>query len=166
MREIEFGLWANEQTLFASIFMIVGAIIAVAGLFPRWPFALVGGILCLLVSFVEWSRPARKRGRVQERPLHKNVTQIVSKLGPVATSYYFRFAIYLLIAGVSSPSLPTLLPAVCLALGSLTYFVAAYRGEFWRPILQPSAKTRKTQQSQVKMPNRPPPRRSEQFNQI
>ena len=31
MREIEFGLWANEQTLFASIFMIVGAIIAVAG---------------------------------------------------------------------------------------------------------------------------------------
>ena len=31
MREIEFGLWANEQTLFAPIFMIVGAIISVVG---------------------------------------------------------------------------------------------------------------------------------------
>jgi hypothetical protein len=31
MREIEFGLWANEQTLFASFFMIIGSVIAVAG---------------------------------------------------------------------------------------------------------------------------------------
>jgi len=166
MREIEFGLWANEQTLFASFFMIIGSVIAVAGLFPRWPFALVGAILSLFVTFIEWSRPARKKGRVQERPLQKNVTDVVSKLGPVAKSYYFRFVIYLVIAGLSSPSLPTLLPAVCLALGSLTYFVAAYRGEFWRPITRPSARERKTQQSQVKMPQRPPPRRSEDFNQI
>ena len=110
----------EKELLFAPYIFIVDEKLKNRKKIVSWPFALVGGILCLLVSFVECSRPARKRGRVQERPLQKNVTQIVSKLGPVAKSYYFRFAIYLLIAGVSSPSLPTLLPAVCLALGTNT----------------------------------------------
>ena len=67
MTRIEFGLWANEQAIFGSIFLIASAIVSVAGQFPRWYCALAAGCLALPLSILEWARPARSKGRVAPR---------------------------------------------------------------------------------------------------
>ena len=67
MTRIEFALWANEQAVFGIIFLVMAAIVSAAGQFPRWEASVAAGILGLLLLAVEWSRPARSKGRVQPR---------------------------------------------------------------------------------------------------
>ena len=67
MARIEFGLWANEQAVFGSIFLMLASIVSAAGQFPRWEPAIAAGVLSILVLFIEYSRPGRDKKRVVPR---------------------------------------------------------------------------------------------------
>ena len=67
MTRIEFALWANEQAVFGIVFLVMASIVSAAGQFPRWEASVAAGALALLLLAVEWSRPARSKGRVQPR---------------------------------------------------------------------------------------------------
>lgn len=157
MGKIEFQLWANEQGVFAAVLCITASILAAAGQFTRWDCGLAGGVLSVIALALEWPRPARARGRVDQRPLQGPFTSLVSHLGAFGRSYYVRFVLYLVISMPSCICLPTLIPAIMYFSCALTYLVAAIRGEHWRPIVT-EVKRRKTQFDEIKMPTRPPPR--------
>lgn len=129
----------------------------ILGQFTRWDCGLAGGVLSLFALIIEWPRPARERGRVEQRPFQEPFTKFVSLLGGFGKSYYVRFILYICICLPSCVCLPTLIPAICFFLAAITYLTAAIRGEHWRPIVTTVAR-RKTQFAEIQMPTRPPPR--------
>ena len=69
------------------------------GKFLYWECGLAAGLAAFPALILEWARPGRERGRVQERPFQSPFTKLVGKLGGLGKSYYFRFVLYIILAG-------------------------------------------------------------------
>ena len=69
------------------------------GKFLYWECGLAAGLAAFPALILEWARPGRERGRVQERPFQSPFTKLVEKLGGLGKSYYFRFVLYIILAG-------------------------------------------------------------------
>jgi len=110
------------------------------------------------VLLIEWPRGKRNKGSTEERRFQAVLSFVVDHLGPITKNYYVRVFI-LILAGVPGCFLlPTLLGAICLLLSSIIYFVAALKGESWKPIAA-QRKQHEPARDIPSIPQRPPPRK-------
>ncbi|XP_053304716.1 cytochrome b-245 light chain [Spea bombifrons] len=158
MGQIEWAMWANEQALASGLILMTGGIVAVAGQFKGWEFGAYAIAAGVFVTLLEYPRSKRKKGSTIERCGQKCMTSVLKVFGPLTRNYYVRAVLH---AGLAVPGgfiLATILGTVCLGIASIIYFLAALRGEEWRPIeLKPPSKPR-VAETIKRPPENPPPR--------
>ncbi|XP_075927735.1 cytochrome b-245 light chain isoform X1 [Petromyzon marinus] len=130
----EWGPWANEQALASGLILAAGGLVAVAGRFSSWGLAAYAVAAGALVVLLEYPRGQAASGGTVERDGQRLVTAAVAALGPLSRSYYARAALHMSLAVPGGLLLSTVLGAICLAIASLAYLVAAIKGEVWRPV--------------------------------
>ncbi|CAM9857260.1 unnamed protein product [Lampetra fluviatilis] len=130
----EWGPWANEQALASGLILAAGGLVAVAGRFSSWGLAAYAVAAGALVVLLEYPRGQAASGGTVERDGQRLVTAAVAALGPLSRSYYARAALHMSLAVPGGLLLSTVLGAICLAIASLVYLVAAIKGEVWRPV--------------------------------
>lgn len=158
MGRIEWAMWANEQALAAGLILLTGGIVAVAGQFKMWPIAVYAIVAGVLVCFLEYPRGKRKKGSTLERWGQKFFTAAVKTCGPLTRNYYVRAILHACLAVPAAYLLSTILGAVCLAIASGIYLLAAIRGEEWRPIESRPQERLQVGATIKHPPSNPPPR--------
>ncbi|XP_022246817.1 cytochrome b-245 light chain-like isoform X2 [Limulus polyphemus] len=97
MGQMEWAVWANEQTLASSYILIIGASVGLCGIFDKWGIAVFGLITGIGVLFIEFPRGLNKKGQTKKRRLQECIVLYVSATGPLARNYYVRFCVYMCI---------------------------------------------------------------------
>ncbi|XP_040427350.1 cytochrome b-245 light chain isoform X1 [Cygnus olor] len=168
MGQIEWAMWANEQALAAGLMsppspgvpavMLTGGIVAVAGQFKGWYFAVYAIAAGVFVCLLEYPRSKRKKGSTMERCGQKYMTAVVKVFGPLTRNYYVRAVLHAALAVPAGFLLSTILGTVCLGIASGIYLLAAVRGEEWRPIEQKPRERPHVGDTIKQPPSNPPPR--------
>ncbi|XP_064599018.1 cytochrome b-245 light chain-like [Liolophura sinensis] len=162
MGQIEWAMWANEQAIVSSVVTILGGIIAIAGQFNRWQIGIYAISVGFLVFLLEYPRGKRQKGNTIERMYQQYMTRVIRCGGPVTRNYYVRFVLHLVICVPLVFILPTLLGGASLLITSAIYFVAAIKGEEWKPVgldrKQSPSKKAGPKASISRPPKRAPPR--------
>ncbi|CAH1778606.1 unnamed protein product [Owenia fusiformis] len=159
MGQIEWAMWANEQAIASSFIVFVGGITAIAGQFSNWGFGVYAVLAGLLILLLEYPRGKRVKGNTMERKYQIYLTKLVDKLGPVSSNYFVRFVIHLLLCVPCCFILPTVLGGMCLIITSAIYFVAALKGEQWKPVgLKSNKEVAVPTVATSQPPSQPPPR--------
>ncbi|XP_076355762.1 cytochrome b-245 light chain-like isoform X3 [Tachypleus tridentatus] len=127
MGQMEWAVWANEQTLASSYILIIGASVGLSGIFDKWGIAVFG-------------------------LLQEYIVLYVSATGPLARSYYVRFCVYMCLAMPCCFMLPTFLGGMCLFMGAFIYLMAAVNGESWKPVVEKKPETQFSQEKTEKSP--------------
>ncbi|ESO90337.1 hypothetical protein LOTGIDRAFT_86582, partial [Lottia gigantea] len=156
MGKIEWAMWANEQAIASSAVVLLGGIIAVAGQFPNWPFGAYGIVAGILVALLEYPRSKRQNGKCVERKFQRPLSRVVQCCGLITRNYFVRFVFYLLLTVPCCFILPTLLGGMCFFITSIIYFVAAIKGEEWKPVLEDYKPSQGP--TVIEAPRHPPPR--------
>ncbi|XP_067651494.1 cytochrome b-245 light chain-like isoform X1 [Haliotis asinina] len=160
MGKIEWSMWANEQALASSAVVILGGIVTLAGKFKNYQFGIYGICVGVLVALLEYPRSKRQKGRTLERRFQKPLTILVRCGGLVTRNYFIRFVFYLVISVPCCFILPTLLGGMCFLITSAIYFVAALKGEEWKPAgLDTESPSQQPGPRVLQPPSHPPPRR-------
>ncbi|XP_048253338.1 cytochrome b-245 light chain-like isoform X2 [Haliotis rufescens] len=90
----------------------------------------------------------------------KPLTILVRCGGLVTRNYFIRFVFYLIISVPCCFVLPTLLGGMCYLITSAIYFVAALKGEEWKPAgLDTESQSQQPGPRVLQPPSHPPPRR-------
>ncbi|KAM4721690.1 cytochrome b-245 light chain [Rhinophrynus dorsalis] len=158
MGQIEWAMWANEQALASGVILLSGGIVAVAGQFKGWEFGAYAIAAGAFITLLEYPRSKRKKGSTMERCGQKYLTSVVKVFGPLTRNYYVRSILH---AGLAVPGgfiLATILGTVCLGIASIIYFLAAVRGEEWRPIEKTTETKPRAAETIKRPPENPPPR--------
>ncbi|KAG8437422.1 hypothetical protein GDO86_008210 [Hymenochirus boettgeri] len=93
-----------------------------------------------------------------ERCGQKYMASVLKVFGPLTRNYYVRAILHAALAVPGGFILATILGTVCLGIASIIYFLAAIRGEEWRPI-EPQAEAKPRLAETIKRPpENPPPR--------
>ncbi|XP_014665672.1 PREDICTED: cytochrome b-245 light chain-like [Priapulus caudatus] len=133
MRQIEWSMWANEQALTSALLTFIGGVMGITQVFKNWGFGLYGIIISILVGLFEYPRGKRMKGTTNERMYQRFITVALSKLGFFSQNYFIRFILYILIGVPCCFQLPIVLGGICFFCTSIIYFVAAMKGESWKP---------------------------------
>ncbi|XP_076355751.1 cytochrome b-245 light chain-like isoform X2 [Tachypleus tridentatus] len=147
MGQMEWAVWANEQTLASSYILIIGASVGLSGIFDKWGIAVFGLIFIVLFhgATVGWLLSCNTR-------LQEYIVLYVSATGPLARSYYVRFCVYMCLAMPCCFMLPTFLGGMCLFMGAFIYLMAAVNGESWKPVVEKKPETQFSQEKTEKSP--------------
>ncbi|XP_076355773.1 cytochrome b-245 light chain-like isoform X4 [Tachypleus tridentatus] len=124
MGQMEWAVWANEQTLASSYILIIGASVGLSGIFDKWGIAVFGLITGFGVLFIEFPRGMNKKEQTKKRSL--------------AMPCCFM--------------LPTFLGGMCLFMGAFIYLMAAVNGESWKPVVEKKPETQFSQEKTEKSP--------------
>ncbi|XP_013779081.1 cytochrome b-245 light chain-like isoform X1 [Limulus polyphemus] len=152
MGQMEWAVWANEQTLASSYILIIGASVGLCGIFDKWGIAVFGLITGIGVLFIEFPRGLNKKGQTKKRRLQECIVLYVSATGPLARNYYVRFCVYMCLAMPCCFMLPTFLGGMCLFMGAFIYLMAAVNGESWKPGVEKKPETQLSQERTEKSP--------------
>ncbi|XP_053557295.1 cytochrome b-245 light chain [Bombina bombina] len=158
MGQIEWAMWANEQALASGLILLTGGIVAVAGQFKGWEFGAYGIAAGVFVCLLEYPRSKRKKGSTMERCGQSCMSTVLKAFGPLTRNYYVRAILHAALAVPGGFILSTILGTVCLGIASIIYFLAAIRGEEWRPIEMKPEKKLKIAETIKRPPENPPPR--------
>lgn len=159
MSQIEWAMWANEQAVASGAIMLTGGVLGIAGMFHNWAFGIYSLIAGLFILVFEWPRGKRAKGTTMERQFQWPFTVVVDKFGIVGRNYFIRFVAYLLLCVPCCFILATVLGGVCLLITSIIYFLAAMKGEEWKPAgLDNDPSINKKRGKSLHPPKKPPPR--------
>lgn len=167
MSQIEWAMWANEQAVTSGLVLLLGSVIAVAGMFNRWQLGIYGLIASLFILLIEWPRSKRKKGSTMERQFQRPFTILVDKMGLVGRNYFVRFLVYLLLCIPCCFTLATLLGGICFLCTGAIYLLAAMKGEEWKPTgLDADSEESKKRVKSFHPPKKPPPRQNTRENEV
>lgn len=132
---VEYGLWANETALCASVLLILGGLWNVICQSSRWGiglYCLIGGIVFFIIEYPR-SKRQHGRGGTPPRFCQEFIERFTERILKLQISYLLRFFSMLIFSFFGILNIETLCGAATMVYSSVLYFIAAIKHETWRP---------------------------------
>jgi len=162
LRSIQWEMWANETAYFASLLMLIGGAIGVAGsLVDDLDYWLEIGVYAIILGFlillIEYPRSKKKKGRSLERRYQQHISKATSWCG-ILNKYLVRCCLYFLFSIPAILILPTFLGGITVITSCGIYLKAHLSGESFVAIEKQNTEKTQILQGVTTTPSKPPPR--------